>query len=116
MTPSAPLRIGVALLDPAARTLTGPGGTARLTPAPLRLLVCMAALAPRVVPYPEAIACLDNRYGRADAETVRGHLRAVRAALRDSGAGVVAEAVYGVGIRLRVPDAPEAGTFPREAA
>lgn len=113
---SAPVPIGAAVLDPAARTLAGPGGPARLTPKPLRLLLCLAGLPGRVVPYPEAVACLDNHYGWADAETVRGHLRAVRRALRDSGSGAVAEAVYGVGIRLRVPDAGEAGDTPREAA
>lgn len=74
--------VGAAVLDVPARTLAGPGGTARLTPTPLRLLVCMAAVAPRVVPYPEAIAAMGDRYGRAGPETVQNHLRAVRRAPR----------------------------------
>ena len=113
---TAPVPVGAAVLIPDLGVVRGPAGDARLTPTPFRLLLCMAALAPRVVPYPEAVACLGDRYGWADAETVRGHLRAVRRALRESGAGVVAESVYGVGIRLRAPAAGEAGTSPRRAA
>lgn len=113
---TAPLPLGAAVLDPATRTLAGPGGTARLTPQPMRLLLCLAAVRPRVLPYDEAVACLNDRYNRADKVLVQQHLAAVRRALRLSGSGAVAETVYAIGVRLRAPAAGEAGTIPREAA
>lgn len=117
MTALAPLPIGRAVLDVAARTLAGPDRTVRLTPQPLRVLLCLARRHGRVVPWDTTVAALANPYGRANAQLVQAHLPHVRRALRDSGSGAVIETVYAVGVRLRAPEAAaEAGADPREAA
>ena len=93
------------MLDVAARTLAGPDRTVRLTPQPLRVLLCLARRHGRVVSWDVAVSALADRYGRASAQLVQSHLPPVRRALRDSGSGAVVETVYAVGVRLRVPEA-----------
>lgn len=122
MTAPVPLRVGHAVLDVTARTLAGPRRTVRLTPQPLRVLLCLARRHGRVVPWDATVAALANPYGRANAALVQAHLPYVRRALRDSGSGATIETVYGVGLRLGVPGQGEAdaadaaGTNPRRAA
>lgn len=106
---TVPLPIGRAVLDVAARTLAGPDRTVRLTPQPLRVLLCLARRHGRVVAWDTAVSALADRYGRANAQLVQAHLPLVRRALRDSGSGAVIETVYAVGVRLGLPAADEAG-------
>lgn len=111
-----PLRVGAAVLSADRRTLRGPRGDVPVRPQPARLLLCLARAGGRVVPLDALIAALRDPYGRANARLVQAHMCDVRAALAESGSGAVAETLYGVGVRLRVPAAGEAGTGPREAA
>lgn len=118
MTAPAPIPIGRAVLDVAARTLAGPDRTVRLTPQPLRVLLCLARRHGRVVAWDTAVSALADRYGLADTHRVQTYLPTVRRALRDSGSGATVETVYAVGVCLRVPEAEAApgASDPREAA
>lgn len=111
------LRIGAAVLDPAARTLTGPGGTARLPDQAASLLACLIARPGRIATWGESV---DALYGAGPCHTrdpvavARARVQTLRRALRDVGAAAEVVTHRGEGIRLRVADA--AGTSPREAA
>lgn len=110
------LPIGAAVLDVAARTLTGPDRTVRLTAQPARLLACLAERAGRMVPHADLVASLHDPYGRAGVRLMQDNLGHVRRALRASGSGAVATAIHGVGVRLRVPEGDTAAKRSGKAA
>lgn len=114
---TAPLPIGAAVLDVAARTLAGPDRQVRLPDQAVSLLVRLAARPGEVLPWDAAV---DALYGgpvsnaRDPLMVARARAGTVRAALRETGAGAELVTVWGEGLFLRVVD--EAGETPREAA
>ena len=123
MTAAAPLPIGRAVLDVAARTLAGPDRTVRLPTQAVALLAHLVAHPGVVVRWGEAIEAIYGAgpwHARDPYGTVVARLVLARRALHETGAGTGIETVRGVGVRLRVPGrgeaTPVAGAPPREAA
>lgn len=115
---TAPLPIGAAILDPVARTLTGPGVTVRLPDQAVKLLAHLAAHAGRVVSRLDAT---DAMYGAGLPRrgigwpTMQARVCLLRRALRDVGSGAEIATLPNVGIRLDVP-AVDGARDAREAA